>query len=326
MNLKPRGTSRFDVTTIGETMLRLSVGSGQRLSATTSLDVHLGGAESNVCAALASLQRRCGWVSALPDNPLGHMALRQLRAFGIDTSTVHLAANSRMGTYYVEFAAAPRAIQVFYDRSSSAAAALQINEVDWDYMLDTRVLHLTGITPALSESCRDLVSYATKRAKEAGVIVSFDVNYRSRLWSPEAARHFLSKLINDVDLLICGQSDAETVFGFSGDAPSVLHSLSQISQAKFIVITLGSAGAVARHETETLSQAPVRAKVIDRLGAGDAFAAGILDGWLDGSPSKGLKHGTALAALALSQAGDMLYTNREELTEVLVQSEVQLRR
>jgi 2-dehydro-3-deoxygluconokinase len=309
--------SRFDVTSFGETMLRLSVPPGHRLEEARQFEIHPGGAESNVCAALASLGRSVGWVSKLPQGQLGSLVVRRLRAAGIDTSRVAYAADARLGTYYVEFAVPPRATQVTYDRAGSAASRLSSTDIDWNYLLDTRVLHLTGITPALSDSCKELMVEAIDRAKAKGVPVSFDVNYRSRLWSAKEAAQTLRKLVRHVDILICGKGDACTVFGLDGDEAHVLEALGQLSDANLLVLTLGDNG-VAAWTRETLHrQMAVRADIIDRVGAGDAMAAGVLDGYLDGSVDEGLRRGAALAALALSQHGDMLITSRQELDTCL---------
>jgi 2-dehydro-3-deoxygluconokinase len=308
---------RFDVTTLGEVMLRLSVPIGHRLEDVSSLDVHPGGAEANVCASLTALGRRCAWVSRLPDNPLGKMIVRRLRAAGIDTAGVVYAENARVGTYYVEFATPPRPIQVVYDRADSAAAAMSSADVDWDYLLDTRVLHLTGITPALSDSCRELVQEAITRAKQAGVAVSFDINYRAKLWSPTKAAETLRAFIADVDLLICGRGDAQVVFGCSGEDDEILDGIRQLTTARQVVLTLSDAGAIAYDDQTRLQQSAIAAEVVDRLGAGDAFAAGVLDGWLVGSLADGLRQGTALGAIALSQVGDMANTTRAEVAAIL---------
>jgi len=140
----------FDVTSFGESMLRLSVGAGDRLIAATRLDAHIAGAESNVLSGLAALGRVCSWQSALPDNDLGRMAARAIRSHGVDTSSVIWKREGRLGSYYVEFAEPPRPIRVTYDRARSCFSQADGAEVDWDALLDTRLLHLTGITPALS--------------------------------------------------------------------------------------------------------------------------------------------------------------------------------
>lgn len=316
--LELREATRFDVTSIGEVMLRLSVPNGDPLEDTGRFDIHAGGAESNVCAALSGLGHNCGWVSRLPDNPLGRLLVRRLQAAGIDTASVLFEEGARVGVYYVEFASPPRSTQVVYDRAGSAAATMGAEDIDWDYLLNTRILHLTGITPSLGEPGRFLTREAIRRAKAAGVAVSFDINYRSRLWSSEAAADCLRDLISDVDLLICGRRDASLLFDLDDEPYAVLEGLQALTNAQNLVLTLGEAGAVALEGDRFVNQKAVPAHVIDRFGAGDAFAAGVLDGLLGDSFEDGLLRGTTLAALALAQRGDMLVTNRAELEAVLM--------
>lgn len=309
--------TRFDVTTLGEAMLRLSVPPGQHLETMTGLNVHLGGAESNVCAALASLGRHCSWLSRVPTGPLGRFVLRTLKAASIDTSTVVLADDVRLGTYYVEFATLPRATEVVYDRSGAAITGLTVDEVDWDVLLDTRVLHLTGITPALGSSCFELVLEAAIRAKARGVTVSFDVNYRSKLWSPEEAEERFKTILPQADILICGQGDAHTVFGLEGSTEDILASLHNLTPAEHVVLTQSREGASMLLEGELFHVPAREVEVIDRLGAGDAFAAGVLDGYLHGDVRSGLEQGAVLSALILAQHGDMLVTTPEEIGALL---------
>ena len=294
-------------------MLRLSVPVGQHLETMTELNVHLGGAESNVCAALAALNRRCSWLSRIPSGPLGHYVLRTLRAAGVDTSAVTLADHARLGTYYVEFATPPRATEVVYDRSGAAITELTVDAVDWSVLLDTRVLHLTGITPALGAGCSELTLEAARRAKARGVAVSFDVNYRSKLWSPEEARKCLTAIVPYVDILICGQRDAQTVFEFEGPPEELLAALHTLTPAEHIVLTQSQGGASVLVDDELVRVPAREAEVVDRLGAGDAFAAGVLDGYLEGDVRAGLEKGVVLSALILAQHGDMLVTSPEEV-------------
>lgn len=318
--------THFDVTTLGEAMLRLSVASGHHLETMRELTVHLGGAESNVCAALASLGRRCSWVSRLPDDALGRYVLRTLRAAGIDTSAVVLAKSARLGTYYVEFATPPRATEVIYDRAGAAITELTVDKVDWDVLLDTRVLHLTGITLALGARCFELVLEAARRAKDQGVTVSFDVNYRSKLWTPEAAEEHLNAILPYVDILICGQGDAQTVFGIEGSTEEMLAALHRLTQAKHIVLTQSFEGASMLLEDKLVHVSAREVEVIDRLGAGDAFVAGVLDGYLDGDLRSGLKKGVVLSALILAQHGDILVTTPEEVRAVVARTSKVLNR
>src|SRR5690606_18737399 len=172
------GERRFDVTTFGQALVRLSVADGQRLETAGSFAVHVAGAEINVAAALAGLGRRVAWGGGLPDGRLGERVLRHLRSFGIASDCVVTLPDARLGTYYVELASAPRRTDVIYDRAGSAAARVRHHDVPWEPLLDTAVLHLTGITPALSADAAAVVAEAVHRAKAAGVKVSFDVNYR----------------------------------------------------------------------------------------------------------------------------------------------------
>jgi len=308
--------ARFDVTALGESMLRLSVPSGERLSLMRKLDVNLGGTETNTCSSLAGLGRRCGWLSALPQHDLGDYVLSELRRANIDTEAV-VRTEGRVGIYFVEFANTPRPINVVYDRADSAVTKLRPQDIDWDYLLNTRVLHLTGITPALSESCYALTLEAAQKAQAKGVTVSFDVNYRSKLWSPQEAKNGLETLLQHVDLLICGQGDAETVFGFTGSSEEVLKKLHTLSPAKNIILTRSSEGAATFIEGEMLEVEARPADVVDRIGAGDAFTAGVIDGVLDSDLEQGLRRGALLSALALVQRGDMVTTTRAELDRLL---------
>jgi 2-dehydro-3-deoxygluconokinase len=313
---KPNGAP-FDVTTLGEVMLRLSVPMGYRLEAARSLDLHPGGAEANVLGALACLGRRCAWVSSLPANALGRMVANHLRSVGIDLTGVIWRERGRIGSYYLEFAAPPRATQAIYDRADSCAARMRPEEIDWAYLLNTRILHLSGITPALSPSCLAVTAEAVRHAREAGVPISFDVNYRQLLWSAEEARLALTPLIQGVDLLLCSGRDAVRVFGCGDDADAILGRMIELSGARRVVVTFGADGLLAWDGAQVRRQPAVPVTIVDRLGAGDGVAAGLIHGWLDGDLALGLRYGTMLAALALSQHGDIVITTPAELAALL---------
>ncbi len=307
----------FDFTTVGEIMLRFSVPAGERLEAAGQMDVYPAGAEGNVATALARLGRHCGLVAGLPDNPLGRLAAGHLRGAGVDLSGVVWSPTGRMGTYFVEFAHPPRSIQVVYDRADSVAAHLSADQINWDVLLNSRVVHLTGITAALSESCLKLVQTIVERARRAGVALSFDVNYRSKLWTAEAAATVLRPLIQEVDILFCKQGDAEKLFGCTGEAAVIIQQLVDLSRAQRVVMTRGDQGVMAWDGGQILSEAAAPTVMVDRLGAGDALAAGVLHGWLGGDFRRGLRYGVVLAALALSQYGDMLITTTAEVESLV---------
>lgn len=304
---------RFDVTALGEMLLRFSVPSGKRLETATSLDVYPAGAEANVVTLLSRLERRTCWMGALPDNPLGRLAASTLRVAGVDTGGVVWKADGRMGTYYVEFGEPPRGIQVTYDRAHSCAAQLRVEEIDWDSLLDTRLVHLTGITPALSASCHEMMIEAVRHAKERRVPVSFDVNYRQKLWPETDAAQILLPLMQDVELLFCSQADAARLFKCTGTMHEIAQRMLELSNARYAVMTFAEQGALLWNGKAWEHEAARPTQIIDRLGAGDAFAAGVIHGWLDGDLSAGLRYGVTLAALALGQFGDMVVTNKAEL-------------
>lgn len=308
---------RFDVTTLGEIMLRLSVPPGSRLETATQLDMRPGGAEANLAALLARLGRRTAWVGGLPDNALGRLAANHLRMAGVDLGGVRWCGEGRMGAYFVEFASPPRPIQVIYDRANSCATQLTPDTINWEALLSSHLLHLTGITPALSPSCRSIVSEAVERAEQAGVAVSFDVNYRQKLWSAQEATAALTPLLRRADLLFCGHGDAQRLFHCTGDPTSALRQLAEQTSAEVVVMSVGAAGALAWHGGQVLQVDAVPVAIVDRLGAGDALAAGVLDGWLDGDLERGLRTGVLLAGMALAQHGDMVVTTRQEVESLL---------
>jgi 2-dehydro-3-deoxygluconokinase len=318
-------TPRFDFVSLGESMLRLSVPAGRRLDDTRVLDMELAGAESNVSVALARLGWRVGWVSRMPDHALSNAILRGLQSDGVDISAVKRVPDERLGTYFIEFATPPRSTQVIYDRANSAASRMTSADMDWDYLLDTRVLHLTGITAALSDRCYELLEEVIQRARAAGVVVSFDVNYRAKLWSPDIAGTKLRPLIKEADILFCKGSDASTLFDCDGEPHDLMIELKALTHAHALFCTFGAQGAALLHDNEFVMQPALPVQIVDRIGSGDAFAAGVLDGWLSGDASfadssalqEGLRRGIALAAIALSQFGDRVLSSRAELNAVL---------
>ena len=305
--------SQYDVTTLGEMLIRFSVPSGKRLENTTQLDVYPAGAEANVVSLLARLERRALWMGALPKNPLGRLAAGALREAGVDTEGVLWREQGRMGTYYVELGESPRGVQVTYDRLHSCASQLQPGDIDWGPLFNTRLLHLTGITPALSPSCLEIVKTAVQQAKGHRVPVSFDINFRQKLWSEADARRTLLPLIQGVELLFCSQVDARRLFGCEGSTQEIGQQMLALSQARHVVVTFGGKGAVLWTGDEWQLEPARPTRIIDRLGAGDALAAGVIHGWLDGNLRAGLQYGVTLASLALNQSGDMVVTHRDEL-------------
>lgn len=311
------GQTRFDVTSVGEGQLRLSVPAGTRLEQADRFSIHTSGTEANVTCNLSRLGWRCGWMSALPDTPLGRRVAGEYRSTGLDLSAVQWSHDHRLATYYVEYAVPPRSTQVYYDRADTCFTNLTPEDVDWDYLLDTRILHLSGLTMPLCNNAYHIIKEAITRAKAKGVLVSFDMNYRSRLWSPEEASYNVTPILPNLDLLFCGLRDAETVFGLTGNPKEVLTGLGELTGAGHIVMSMSNEGMVGWNRAAFYREPARNVVILDRIGAGDAMVAGVLHGVLQGDFKKGLTYGALTASLALSQYGDQPVTTREELEDLL---------
>jgi 2-dehydro-3-deoxygluconokinase len=312
--------TRFDVTTIGEGQLRYSVPPGTYMELARTFDVNVTGTEANVTSLLSRLGWRCGWVSALPRTPLGRRVASEYGMSGLDMSAVVWTEDERLATYYVEFAKPPRATQVYYDRKNSGFTQLTIDDIDWDYLLDTRLLHLSGLTVPLSDSIQAVILEAFRRAKASGIPISFDMNYRSRIWSTEEAASVIEPLLRQVDILFFARGDARRMYDMADDPHELLEQLAEKTSASLIVASLSSDGVIATDRTTTYFQPVHNIEVVDRIGAGDAMVGGVLHGWLQDDIEKGLRYGVTTAALALTQYGDPVITSREAL-ETLIGSD-----
>lgn len=316
----------IDLFTFGETMLRLASPGAMRLEQSHQLDISFGGTESNVAANLARLGKRAVWFSKLPDNPLGRQCALVMQQHGVDTSTIRWDDRARMGLYFVEYGHAPRGVRVWYDRDHSAASQMTPDDLPEAAIRSARRVHLTGITPALSTGCSATVTRAFDIAAEAGARLSFDVNYRAKLWEPETAARVLAPLCARVDMVFVALRDAVNLFGASPDVDKALHEL----QDRFggtIIMTQGEAGARAYDGETDYNAGGFETVIVDRLGAGDAFASGVICRLLEDASLEGaLRFGNALAALALSIAGDIVWVNRADVEAVLNDSASHLRR
>ncbi|HIC95550.1 TPA: sugar kinase, partial [Candidatus Bipolaricaulota bacterium] len=208
---------KYDLVTFGETMIRLSPPNFKRLEQTESLNVTVGGSELNVAVAAQRLGLKAAYITRLPRNPLGRMIANKAQEHGVDTSYIVWTEGDRVGLYFVEFGANPRPSSVLYDRANSAISKIKPGEVPWgEIFRETRLFHTSGITPALSPSAAEVTREAVRAAKEAGIKVSIDLNYRARLWSQEEARKTMSELMGYTDILLTTEEDTERVFGITG--------------------------------------------------------------------------------------------------------------
>jgi 2-dehydro-3-deoxygluconokinase len=230
----------YDVVTFGEAMLRLSPPHFGRLEQAHSLDVEIGGSELNVAVGLSRLGMSTAWISKLPPNALGKMVRNRARELGVDVAHVIFGDPGRQGLYFVEYGAAPRASSVLYDRGNSAISLMRPGEVDWKKVLArAKVFHISGITPALSPTAAETAAVAMKAAKNAGCLVSYDLNYRKKLWSPAEAKDCQEPLMKLVDILTTTEEDTGIVFGIREDTyQKVAESLARAFGLKAVAITL----------------------------------------------------------------------------------------
>jgi 2-dehydro-3-deoxygluconokinase len=319
-----------DVIAFGEVMVRLAPPHFQRLEQARSLDVEIGGAELNTAAGLVRLGRSAAWVSRVPDNPLGKLVTNRVREIGVSDRFVQYAEDGRCGVYFLEFGAAPRASSILYDRKDSSIALARCGMFDWPTIFaGAKWLHVTGITAALSPGAAEVVDEAMHAARAAGVKVCVDLNYRAKLWTRERAAEVMGLLLPVCDALIASEADAEHLFGITGeDFTEVAEGLVERFGVTTVVGTRREAplvwrnrfAAVGYSKGQTYESAWYEVEIVDRLGAGDALAAGVLHGLLDDDLKKGLDYGAALGALKHTVPGDLPWVTKEEV-EAAIQGE-----
>ena len=313
----------YDLASLGETMLRLWVPAGERLEDAAHYRVGLGGAEGNTAAAVARHGLSTAWISRLPDNPLGRRAARCLAGQGVDVSHVIWDRERRMGVYFLELSGGVRPVSVLYDRKDSAAAALSPEDVAWEVVEQAGAVHLTGITLGISESARRTVLEAADRARRAGAKAVVDVNYRSRLWTPEEAAPAVLELCRRAEVVIATREDARDLYGIDGAAEEAAVAVKELTGAGAAIITDGAAGAAWEGGTAygQGKRGGYQTPVLDRVGAGDAFAAGVIIGLVRTGGKAGLtagvERGLAMAAAKLGVFGDCLTAYPEEIDLIL---------
>ena len=305
----------YDLVSIGEAMLRLTIPSPARFETAHQLDVQIGGAEANVAAACARLGLRTAWLSALPDNAWGTRIRRELTGHGVDCSHVCTIEDARVGVYFLEFGTPPRPIRVLYDRRDSAFARLTPEGIDWEPVRRARCVHVSGITPALGPGPRRIVERVLREA----ATLSFDVNYRAALWSPGEARAFAESILPIARHVFLGQSEADIVFGLTGAPEATVEAMSQLAPRASIALLQGGAGSLVL-DGGRLCQPRHRfgVQMIDPIGAGDAFVAGFLWATLRGdSTQRAVDAGSAVAALKCSTWGDIALVDASDVEDLL---------
>jgi 2-dehydro-3-deoxygluconokinase len=321
--------AHYDVVTLGETMLRFTPPGLQRLEQASHFDIEVGGTESNLAIGLARLGLKVLWLSRLTANPLGRIIAHAIAGHGVDTSRVVWTEGDRVGLLFFEEGRPPRGSQVIYDRRQSAVSQMRPEELPTDLFHPdgSRLLHLTGITLALGPHLTATAHRALHLAKQAGWLVSFDVNYRGQLWDPAAALQGCDPVARAADILFVPRGDACILYGVDSTtaADHIIATLAERYPRTTIVMTLGAEGALGCEPGGQVVQQPAfPAQEIGRLGGGDAFAAGFLFHYLTTTDSshrlpQALAWGVALAALKYSILGDMPLVERHEVETLIAQ-------
>jgi 2-dehydro-3-deoxygluconokinase len=321
----------------GEIMLRLSPPGFERLFQSPLLHATFGGGEANVAVSLAQFGCDSFYVTRLPKNPVGDAALRTLRAEGVNVEHV-VRGGSRLGIYFAETGASQRASTVVYDRAHSAISEMQPGSVPWhDVFEGAAWFHFTGITPALGAAARDCTREAVEAAKRAGVRISVDLNYRSKLWSKADAQQAMRPLMPLIDLVIANEEDLQAVLGIEvphADVTGASLDVAGYRQAaervaadfgvKQVAVTLReSLSASDNAWSAVLLDASTRAfhqsqryvvRLVDRIGGGDSFAAGLIYALMSGRDSEAaLRFAVAASALKQTIPGDFNHVSVAEV-------------
>jgi len=326
------------IATLGEIMLRLKSPGNDRLFQSNQLEATFGGGEANVAVSLAQFGLESKFITALPDNDIGKACLKELRGFGVDVSDIISVKDARMGIYFLETGANQRPSKVIYDRANSAIAELAADALDFSKVLSPcDWLHITGITPAISESAAAISLQAVKTAKQKGLTVSCDLNYRKNLWKyGKPAQEVMHELAQYVDVMIANEEDFQKSLGISADVSveageldaaaykSVAKTaMARYPQVKQIAITMRESKSADHNNWSAclfdkdgyyVSKKYQMTDIVDRVGGGDSFAAGLIYGLNTYDDAQtALEFAVAASCLKHSINGDF---NRVSVTEV----------
>ncbi|MBS6063209.1 MAG: sugar kinase [Peptostreptococcaceae bacterium] len=323
------------VVTLGEIMLRLSTPGYDRFVQAESFDAIYGGGEANVAVSLANYGHKAYYVTKLPKHEIGQAAVNALRKYGVDTSYI-VRGGDRVGIYYSETGASARPSKVIYDRANSAIAMAEPSEFDFDKVFEgAKWFHTSGITPAISENGAKITKAAMIAAKKAGATVSIDLNYRKKLWTPAQAQKVMTDLMQYVDVCIGNEEDASLCLGFTPEGLDVTkgsldaaayETIFKQMKEKFgfthVVSTLRESysasdngwSAVIYDGKEFYHSREYELRIVDRVGGGDSFAAGLISAMLDGKGSKeALEFAVAASALKHTVKGDFNLMSKQEV-------------
>ncbi|MGL6065393.1 MAG: sugar kinase [Fusobacteriaceae bacterium] len=310
---------KYGIIGLGEIMLRLSAPVNEMIFQGKTFDKQIGGSELNVAAGLESLGIRSAIISKIPNNELGRFVKKNVRAHGVsdDFLIYDESVNKRLGIYYYEYGAYPRKPTVIYDRDHSSFMNIKINELNNDMFKKAEIFHLSGITLGLSKELGELSLELIKKFKETGTLVSFDVNFRSAIWSEEEAKRTIEKILPYVDILFISEESLRKMFGKTGELENIIKNFSKENNIKIIATTKRIVVSPKKHDFSSLiyngeenqfytSKPYLNIDVVDRIGSGDAYLSGVLFGILKhNNLEKALDFGNAMSVLKNTVTGDL---------------------
>ncbi len=323
---------KFDLLTLGEIMLRLSPQNSERIAKCKMFEKHIGGAELNVAAGVSLTGLRTGVISKIPDSAIGDYIRNKVRFCGVsdDYLIYDKNRNARLGVYYYEMGAYPRKPQVVYDRAGSSVTTIKVEDFEEEMFTNTRCFHTSGITLALSPQCRQTGEEMIKRFKAAGALISFDVNFRANLWTGEEAKECIEAILPYVDIFFCSEDTARLTFKKTGDLKQILKSFTEEYPISIVAATQRIVHSPKQHtfgsmiynakEDKYYEEEPYRnIEVIDRIGSGDQYCAGVLYGLLssDMDCQKALVYGNARSAAKNTIPGDMPSLDKDEVDSII---------
>ncbi len=323
---------KFDLLALGEIMLRLSPQNNERISKCKMFEKHIGGAEMNVACGVSLTGLRTGVISKIPNSEIGDYVRNKVRFNGVsdDYLVYDASKNARLGVYYYEMGAFPRKPQVVYDRAGSSVTTIKLEDFPEDMYTNTRCFHTSGITLALSEQCRETTIEMIKKFKKAGALISFDVNFRGNLWSGEEAKECIEGILPYVDIFFCSEDTAKLTFGKTGDVREILKSFTEDYPISIVAATQRTVHSPKQHsfgsviynakEDKYYEEEPYRnIEVIDRIGSGDQYCAGVLYGLLssDMDCQRALAYGNARSAGKNTIPGDMPSMDKDEIDNLI---------
>lgn len=324
--------AEFDLLALGEVLLRLSPKENKRIVRSTEFESHVGGAELNVASGVSLLGLHTGIISKFPGNAIGELARSKVRSLNVsdDYLVWDISEKARLGAYFYESATFPRKPQVVYDRRHSSFTRLSIEEFPEEMYASTRCFHVSGITLALCEETRACAIEMIRRFKEAGALISFDVNFRLNLWSGAEAKACIEQILPYVDIFFCSEDTARLTFLKEGSLEEMMRSFTKEYPIQIVASTQRIVHSPKQHsfgsviyeaKTDTFySEKPYeRIDVVDRIGSGDAYCGGMLYGLLssDMDCKKALAFGNACSAIKNTIPGDLPSSDLAEVLSVI---------